>query len=462
MNDTSLDIRILSYVFSDKKILLSIATSVRSEYFCPEFRVFWDLVLRCFEKYKEIPTIEILKHVAGISWEQIEPLYVSIQEYVPNINPHNFLIDLEKLKERFNNQLLRKAGQHVFQRLWDGQEFSDIPEANKIFRDTVAKIDQLYKTESYKEGTLSETASEAWTKYQRAKKDPGSAAGIHLGFSELDRITNGVRDGELLLIGGESGTGKSALAMNMAVNAWLGQNKVPTDLEFEFIQKESGVSIVYFTIEMPYESLERRLHSCISGVPLYGIRDGTLDEKEEKRYRAALRFIQKYSHQFHIIDIPRGATMGYIENKYIELCNSCPNDPPKLVVVDYLNLMSLDSDEGQDWLKIGRLAEQAHEFTRAHTTPMISPVQLNRTPKEEAARNSRPDQDRIARSLMLVQNASIVITIEKRRDEHLMKDMKVHIVKMRDGEQGLFVLQKKLNVMRLFDDITDWTPSSCS
>jgi diphthamide biosynthesis methyltransferase len=91
---------------------------------------------------------------------------------------------------------------------------------------------------------------------------------------------------------------------------------------------------------------------------------------------------------------------------------------------------------------------------------MISPAQLNRPPKEEAARMARPDQDRLARSLMLAQNANIIMNIEKRKDEHLMKDLRVHIVKNRDGEQSIIVLQKRLDIMRLYDSLADWDTDS--
>ena len=244
----SLDLRTLAYAFSDKRTLVSMAASVKSEYLCPELRVFWELVLRCFDKYKDIPTAKVLAHVAGDAWSQMEATYQRVAAAVPQIDARERLVDLEKLKERFNDHLLRKAGQQVFQRNWNGNGFDDLPEANRILRDTVARIDRLHRVESYKEGTLAGTAQEAWAKYQRVKNDPASASGIHLGFAELDRITNGIRESELLLIGGESGTGKSALAMNMAVNAWLGSNRVQTDPEAGLGPFALWRAIVYFTI----------------------------------------------------------------------------------------------------------------------------------------------------------------------------------------------------------------------
>lgn len=462
MNGVPIDLRLLAYAISNKKVLLSMVAAIRADFFRPELRALWELISRCFIQYKDLPTANMLSHAAGLAWEQLEETYKQVVEVVPQVDSREFLVDLEKIKARFNDQLLRKAGQAIYQKNWNGNGFGDLNEANKTFRDTVTQIERLYKTDAYKEGTLAGTSAEAWTKYQQVKHNPESASGIHLGFTEFDRITNGIRDSELLIIGGESGTGKSALTMNMAANAWLGKNKMPVDPDLMPSSFTPGRSVIYFTIEMPYEALERRLHACIAGVSLYGIRDGTLNEAEEKRYRAALRFVQKYPHQFHIVDIPRGATMRYVETKYLELCHDNPDDPPRPVVIDYLNLLSVgdDGEVGQDWLKIGHIAEQAHEFTRVHHVPMISPAQLNRPPKEEAARMARPDQDRLARSLMLAQNANIIMNIEKRKDEHLMKDMRVHIVKNRDGEQSVVVLQKRLDIMRLYDSLATWDTDS--
>jgi len=453
-----LDLRILAYSLADKKTLLSMVSLMNGEYLQPDFRALWELVYRCFGKYKDIPTERMLEYVAGDAWDQVSAIYAEVLGFVAQVDPREFQVDFEQIKTRFNHQLLLKAGQNVFQKNLSEGKFSDLGDANKVFRDTTAQIERLYKVSAYKEGTLAGTVTEAKEKYCRVKSDPSSSPGVKIGLAEFDRITNGLGDGDLLLIGGESGTGKSTLSMNAAVNAWLNGNKPPLDPGSK-IDFNKGRSIVYFTIEMPYDQLERRLHSCIAGVPLYGIRDGTLDNKEEARYFAALEFIEKYNNQFHIVDIPRGATMRYVEAKFMELCESNQDDRPQLVVIDYLNLMSLDDEQGeagQDWLKVGKIAEQAHEFIRVNHVPVISPAQLNRPPKEESSRQARPDQDRMARSLMLAQNASIIINIEKRKDEHLLKDMRCHIVKNRDGEQGIIVLQKRLDLMRLYDCPSDW------
>jgi len=453
-----IDLRMLAYGLKDEQVLLAMTGAVTEDYLHPHAQALWTLTRRCFERYKEVPTERVLMKTAGQeAWEGgLSDLYRQAMEV--GIDHREYPSDLEDLKRRHNEQILRRAGEAVYKNNFNGRGFNDLSEANKVLKDAMASIDQLYAKEVFKEGALDETAPDAWRDYQRIKANPEDASGIHLGFSEIDRITNGLRPAELMLIGGESGTGKSAFTMNMCINAWLGDNKPPTTLDEEIGDFSKGRSIVYFTIEMPFEVMQRRLHAAVAGVSLYGIRDGTLGPEEEERYRAALRFIRAYPYPFYVVDIPRGATMRHVEVKYLELCRKYEKHPPELFGLDYISLMTPEVDQGSDWLNLGKLAEQAHEFCRVQNLPGISPVQLNRPPKKGSDVWDRPDQDRIGRSVMLTQNANIVLTIEKRKDEHLMRDMRVHIIKMRDGEQGMFTLQKRLNIMRLYDSMDGWEP----
>jgi len=292
--------------------------------------------------------------------------------------------------------------------------------------------------------------------HEDIKNNPELAQGIHVGFREFDRITNGLQESELLLIGGESSSGKSTFAMNMALNAWRGKNKIPDTVE-EFTDNfdNSGKNVLVLTIEMPFDSFRRRADSCIAGIPLYGLRDGTLNSSEIEKFKASLLFQEHYPKEFKIVDIPRGCTIQQIESKFLE---TCYDYVPDLILIDYISLMTPDENHGSDWLNLGRLAEQVHEFTRTYTSRVISPVQLNRPPKN--GDNGSADQHRVGRSIMLPQNANIVLNIETRKDEELRPDMIVRIAKMRDGEKGSFVLHKRFDIMRVYDDIPGWTPQT--
>lgn len=456
-----LDTKILAYALGEKRLLLNVQATVTPDYFQSAYQTFYKLLVRCFEKFKEVPTLRVMEEQAGTVWnEQLAGVYAAAIS--TSVEPKELPSDLEKMKVRYNAQLVLKAGKEIFQENWNGKDFKNLEDANKALKATVTAIDSIYGGKAFREGSLADTAVDTWNRYRRIKENPELAKGVHLGLREFDRITNGLQRAELMLIGGEPGSGKSALAMNAAVNAWLGGNKVPAtpgEIVADLITSDTGKNVLYFTLEMPYEAQRRRLDACIAGIQLYGIRDGTLTPPEEERFKASLKFQKAYSKQFHIIDVPRGCTVTYVESKFVEKCYEFK---PDLVVVDYISLMSPDEEQGSDWLNLGRIAEQLHEFCRAYEIPVISPVQLTRPQKsgkrggEEVANVA--DQSRVGRSFMLVQNANIIINIEKRPDEDSRHDMIIRIAKMRDGETTSFVLHKRLDMMRIYDDLPDWSP----
>lgn len=448
-----LDIKILAYALVDKKFVLELQSCITVDYFHKDYRMFYKLLAACFTKFNEVPTPAVMEEQSKSLWsEEMANLYKEASEI--DLDVREFPVDLEKFKTRYNINLLHKFGKQIFQENWDGEDFQSLKEANNMIKKLAVSIDGIYGNKIFKEGPLSTTVEDAWNRYKKIKNNPDLAKGIHLGLREFDRITNGMQKSELMLVGGESSSGKSALCMNMGINAWLGKNKVPEDDQYTF--DDSGANVLYFSIEMPFEAMRRRVDACIAGIPLYGIRDGHLTLEEEARYKKALKFQRQYGKQFHIVDVPRGCTMAQIESKYLDICNDYT---PDLVIIDYITLMTADDDaEGGDWLNIGRIAEQMHEFCRTYETRVISPVQLTRPPRTNGKEIATADQHRVGRSIMLPQNANIVLNIETRKDEETRPDMIIRIAKMRDGEKGAFILHKALSMMRIFDDVPGWNP----
>lgn len=454
---SEIDVKILAYSLLEKKFLIELQSSITPEYFRTDYRSFYKLMVMCFSKFREIPTEKVMEEQAPKVWEEYELKKIYSEVASIEVDLREFPSDLEKLKERYNTKVLQNFGKSLFKENWDGQGFKDLKDANLSVKKLSVALSGIYSKKIFKEGALSETVDDAWNRYKQVKENPDLAKGIHLGLREFDRITNGMQKSELMLVGGESSAGKSALAMNMAINAWLGKNRPPKNRDEKMEFDDSGCHVLYFSIEMPYEKMRRRVDANVAGVPLYGIRDGTLTEEEEEKLKLALKFQKNYPKQFRIIDVPRGCTMSQIESKYIEICDDYV---PELIVIDYITLMTMDSDsEGQDWLSIGKVVEQMHEFCRTYETRIISPVQLNRPPKSNGKDSTGPaDQHRIGRSIMLSQNSDIVLNIETRKDEEQRPDMVVRIAKMRDGEKGAFILQKALHMMRIYDDIPEWSP----
>ena len=415
-------------------------------------RNFYRMVEETFKNYRTIPTKAVLSDRFSHYWdESYDEFFDSIKS--TEVKPEELRWTIDRVKEDYNRVCVNRLIENL-STLDVSSKDLDIKKLNLKVREHVSEVDKIYKVSSYKEGTLKSTAPDFKKNYLERKADPTLAQGMHLGYAEFDRITNGLREGELLLIGGESGHGKSTLAMNMGINAWLGKNRV-TDEEFTM----PGVHIIFFSIEMPYDTLEMRFYASLAGVALYGVRDGTLNSEDQAKLFAAVDFVERYPYDFDIKDVPRGATLRDIELKYLEKCREVTDyeTMKKIIIVDYISLLSLETVENSDWLNLGKLAEGLHELCREYHFPAISPVQLNRAKPGQAA-----GIDRVGRSAMIPQNANIILNIEAREEEDLRTDMVIRIAKMRDGEKGAFILTKRLDLMRLIDEDPNWTPEDYS
>jgi replicative DNA helicase len=446
--EEALDIKFISYCLKSKSLAISVFKKVQEDFLRKDYFKIISLIKECIIKYNEIPTLNMLKRCND--WNDLyEDIVINAKNL--EIDKDDFVLDLEDLQNRYKKNEIIKAGVQIFQKnLQKNQEFLCLDDATKYVKKLSNKLNKLERNEVYEEGSVSETADEAFKEYIKKKENPELAKGIHLGITYFDDNTNGLHESELMLIGGESGAGKSLLAMNMAINAWKGSN---TTNSSEFIA--DGANVVYFTIEMPFSPFRQRLDACLAGISLNNLKNGKMTQEEEDAFQKSINFQKRYPKKFYIVDIPRGCSVKNIEAKYLELIDDFI---PQLIVVDYVGIMKSDSDNESDWVNLGKIAEDLHEFCRTYKIPCISPVQLNRPSRNGP---QKADQNRVGRSLMLVQNTNIMLNINTREDEDLKSDLEIIVAKMRDGGKGSFHLYKQFDKMRVLNVLPEGSFDDC-
>src|SRR5579885_1827091 len=448
----NLDLSILKSITTNKKHALDFANEFDAKLFSTDAWNFANLVVGYIRTYKDIPTLRVIteklekgnnaKLIESVTktWEQLDAIKYDDRE---------FKHDLGKLKRRFAEKQISSIKEALV-KFEPGS--MDVSKAVVELQKTVQNIKSLDQVKTYERKTLKDAISEFREEYNAKMEDPHFDAGIKTGYSYLDSVTDGLRDGELLLIGGESGAGKSMLLMNMALQMWLGSNTIDMD-ESQFT---GGNSVLYFSLEMPFKPCRNRVLSRLSNCPSKKIRAATLNQDEANKLKKALRFVGKYNHQFEIVDIPRCATMESMELIFEE-ARALYN--PKVVVIDYLGLMDYDGGKDMDdWLKLGKIAEKVHEFARVHNCIVLSAVQLNRT--KGAKEEDKIGLHRIGRSALIMQNANIAVQIESRANEKEYPDMKYHVIKNRDGELGAGKLIKQLAYGTLLDEKVEEDPTT--
>lgn len=440
------DLRILKALTENESFANDFISRFEKNIFMYDAKEFGEYILAYYRKYKKPPTKRIiLESVKDASLrEKFNDIYSSLEETSYSLQEIEY--DLDKLKNRFIISKIQSVKANI-------SEVSDLSEAKNAVKLLKSELKEIESVESniklFTRKSLADYIPDFKYIYNQKIIDKNYGRGILTHYSFLDHVKNGMSGSEMLIIGGETGAGKSMFLNNLAIQMWL-QGADP-DLS------KVGHNVLYFSLEMPFEQCFRRTLARIANVPMYEMRDAKLSRHDFESVNKTFNFLQKYPYRFEIIDTPRGTSVDLIEKVFLEAKSSFN---PEIVVVDYLGLLDDDEVGGEDWLKLGKIAGKLHEFARVYNVVVLTAVQLNR-PAQKA--NKDPSDlvgiHRIGRSSNILHHANIGIQIETRgNQESLMSDLIYHIIKNRDGDQGKHFLIKNFRNASLRDPEVPYTP----
>lgn len=426
VNET--DLRIIKTILNDNKLSLEFASSDNYELLSDPCKDFAKKIVDLVKSYKSIPTKRmILESVqdSSIKHQEFNEMFSRLESI--SYDSKEFKYDLEKIRNQYKHSVTENFKKNV---------------TNLVSSEQIEVLLKSYKTnldkatpgkKVYVQKTIKEFIEDFKNTYNLKLKNEIKTHGILTHSKYLDFVTNGLNYSDLVIIGGETGAGKSLHLNNFAKNIWKQNNSIYNRENFS-----NGYHVVYFSLEMPYEQCFNRFIASLANVPQYGIRDATLTKEQLNKVNVALDFIKHYPFEFQIVDIPRGVTPEILENRIEEAFGSFK---PDVIVVDYLGLMEDPTVSGDDWLKLGYITGKLHEIARAYNILMLTAAQLNRP----TAGKELVGIHRFGRSSLILHHATLALQIESRVKEHEMQDSVLHIVKNRNGSLGEYVLLKNLS-----------------
>ena len=452
MSDSQLELQVLKGILGNKSDCIDFAFNCSPELFSPNRQTFAKLVVNYAKAYRNVPTrrtlLDLNSGSATLSdainnvWDELDQFTYNLQEL-----PY----DLEQLKKHFQRKVLVDAQNRLTDDfIWN----TDDP--NNSLKELGLLVQKAHGVRQ-KRGHIQKPVADHLDEFQNrydamaSVENPESVISL-THYSMLDAVTGGLAPGELVLIGGETNAGKSQLLLNMAVQMWAQENNFETPAA-DF---KPGRSILYFSLEMPYDDCFNRFLARVAGVPERSIARGTLDEGQLARVRKAKKFIQEFQdagYYFDIVDVPRNVSVNEIELRYND---ALLRYKPDIVVVDYMGIMHEPSlEKEQDWLKMGGLAGMLHELSRDYGFIMLTAVQLTDIKRgskgKDPSDNQRVGVHRIGRSSHIMHHANVGIQIESRPNEINYPDMRYHVIKNRKGPLGQGNLIKNFANATLID-----------
>jgi replicative DNA helicase len=253
--------------------------------------------------------------------------------------------------------------------------------------------------------------------------NPGTMRGLPTGFTDFDRITGGLRPGDLVIIAGRPSMGKTTLAVNMA--------------EYAAVSPDLRASVVIFSMEMPTEQLLTRMLSSIGHVPLNSIRSGKISDEDWVRITAATSQLNEAR---IFIDETPSLTPTELRARARRLKRE--NKGLDLIIVDYLQLMQVPGTKENRATEIAEISRGLKALAKELAVPVIALSQLNRGVEQRTEK--KPVMSDLRESGAIEQDADLILLIY--RDEVYDKNTtkrgmaEIDIAKHRNGETGPFLL----------------------
>jgi replicative DNA helicase len=225
----------------------------------------------------------------------------------------------------------------------------------------------------------------------RISKEGGSV-GVPSGFKKLDEITHGFQKSALVIVAARPAMGKSAFALNIALNA----------------AREADASVLIFNLEMSKEQLGQRLLSMAGNIELEKLVSADLDDED---FSKMMYVIDELSKKRIYIDDTSSISVMEIKNKCRRLKAQHGLD---LIIIDYLQLMDAQLKNGNREQEVAKISREMKLIAKELECPVIVLSQLSRNP--EKREDKRPLLADLRESGSLEQDADMVIFLY--RDEY--------------------------------------------
>src|SRR3954462_14407274 len=263
-------------------------------------------------------------------------------------------------------QLLDEAESKIFQIAESGaRRDQGLLEIKPVLARVFEKIDHLYH-----------------------RDNPSDVTGVPTGYVDIDKMTSGLQQGDLIIIAARPSMAKTALALNIA----------------EHVAVDNGLPVAIFSMEMSSTQLAMRMLGSIARVDQHKMRTGRLNDKEWGDLSDAMGKL----HETPIYIDESGALTALevrararrLKRQYSKL---------GLIVIDYLQLMAATGQGENRATEISEISRSLKGMAKELDVPVIALSQLNRAVDQRPDR--RPVMSDLRESGAIEQDADVIMFI---------------------------------------------------
>ena len=234
--------------------------------------------------------------------------------------------------------------------------------------------------------SIQEVLTNVQKNLEKLSETKGKITGIPTGWAELDRMTSGLHENQLIILAARPAMGKTAFALNLATN----------------VATKTDKTVAIFSLEMGAEQLANRILSSLGQIEGTKLTSGNLLNNDWKRITEARS--QLSNAKIYISD-DVGVTVGDIKSKCRRLSTS--EDGLDLVIIDHLQLLTMGGNYGNNrQAEITDISRNLKKMAMELNIPVVALAQLSRG--VESREDKRPKMSDLRESGSIEQDADIV------------------------------------------------------
>ncbi|MGL4393141.1 MAG: replicative DNA helicase, partial [Fusobacteriaceae bacterium] len=375
---------VLGGIFLKPELFADVYENLKPEdFYRNSYRVIFESMLSLYSDSQTIDPLLVIELLRKNSkYEEVggdKTLYEIIEDTPTSANVVSYA---KIVREKSILRKLTEVGSKIVELASEGTE-----DVQKILDKAEGLIFKISETKESKDIVgIKEAIENTFERLQRVYENKGEIIGITSGFKNYDKVTSGFQASNLVIIAARPAMGKTAFALNVALNAALKAKK----------------SILIFSLEMGNMELLDRLYAVESGVSISKIKNGFMTDAEWGKLGLASGVLANA--EINIADVPN---VNVLEIRAIARRLKAANKLD-MVIVDYLQLIGGNGRAESRQNEVSEISRALKGIARELDIPVIALSQLSRAPESRGAHEKRPVLSDLRESGAIEQDADIV------------------------------------------------------
>jgi replicative DNA helicase len=435
---------VLGSLLIDSDSLMKVAGTLFAEdFYTPAHSQIYATIIDLHEKHQPVDVMSVTNRLKE-------------RDLLTNVGGAGYIADLtnkittashvdhyaEIVKERKILRELIKASAQITEEAFDTPE--DVGSLLDSIEQKILAIGQKTFQQSFIH--IKEELKGAFERIEKLNQFKGTLRGIPTGFQGIDNILSGLQKSDMIVLGARPSVGKTTFALDIARNA----------------AKASGLPVAFFSIEMAKEQVIDRIIAAESGVSLWKLRTGRVDDTNDdwQMIQAALDRLSNVNIFVDDTPSPNILQMRSMARR-LQVEHGLG-----LIVIDYLQLIAPRSNKSDNMVQqVTEISRGLKSLARELNVPVLALSQLSRDVDKRD--NHSPKLSDLRESGSIEQDADVVILMSRARerksdpnaidlaggaDENLIH---INIAKHRNGPLGGVDLTMDTNAVSFDNRLVD-------